>query len=147
MKEEYEHYKTIRVIEYGMVIVILLIVLIILLPSVITITNNMAEDSAVTSTKNIVDSIKAIYTNMNLKNEVALPFEVVFEKDDYTFYEMGKKVNYEITLNIKIDGQLPTSGSILINKDGTTTVKDLTFGSIKCNQKNDQNLICTKNNN
>lgn len=144
MKEEYEHYKTIRTIEYGMVIIILLIVLIILLPSVSTITNNMAENSAVTSTKNTVDSVKAIYTNMNLKNEVALPFEVVFDKEGYTYYEMGEKVNYEVTLNIEIDGKLPTSGSIIINKDGTVTVKDLTFGSVKCNETNSQNLTCNK---
>ena len=142
MKEEYEHYKTIRVIEYGMVIIVLFIVLIIVLPSVSTITYNMSKDAAVTSTKNMIDSVKATYTNMNLKNEVALPFETKFNENGYTFYEMGKKVNYELTINIHIDGELPKSGSILINEDGTVTVKDLTFGKIKCNQIKDQNLIC-----
>lgn len=142
MKEEYEHYKTIRVIEYGMVIIVLLIVLIIVLPSVSTITYNMSKDAAVTSTKNMIDSVKATYTNMNLKNEVALPFETKFNENGYTFYEMGKQVNYELTINIHIDGELPKSGSILINEDGTVTVKDLTFGKIKCNQIKDQNLIC-----
>ena len=79
---------------------------------------------------------------MNKKNEVGLPFETRFDKDGYTFYEFGKKVNYETTFNFEIDGKLPTSGSIIVNTDGTITVEDLTFGKIKCNQIKDQELIC-----
>lgn len=142
MKEENEHYQSIRTIEYGMVIVILLVILVILFPSVTNIIYNMSKDSAITSTKNTIDMVKAIYTNMNIKNEVGLPFETRFDKDGYTFYEFGKKVNYETTFNFEIDGKLPTSGSIIVNTDGTITVEDLTFGKIKCNQIKDQELIC-----
>ncbi len=144
MKEEYEHYKTIRVIEYSMVVVALMVVLIIVLPSLNTIIYNMSKDSAITSTKNTIDAIKSIYTNMNLINEVGLPFKAIFNKDGYTFYEMDQKVNYKTTINIKIDGDLPKSGSITINEDGTVTAKDLIFGNIKCNQVKDQDLICDK---
>lgn len=144
MKEELEQNKTIKVVEYSMVIIVLLIVLIIVLPSLSTIIYNMSKDSAVTSTKNTIDAIKSIYTNMNLKNEVGLPFKAVFDKEGYTFYEMDEKVNYDTTINIKIDGDLPKSGSITINEDGTVTAKDLIFGSIKCNQIKEQELICEK---
>ena len=43
--------------------------------------------------------------DMNLTNEVGLPFKVVFDKNGYTFYENGKKVNYKRQLNIKNQGK------------------------------------------
>lgn len=144
MKEENEQNKTIRMVEYSMVIIVLLVVLIIVLPSLFKIIYNMSKDSAITSTKNTIDAVKSIYTNMNLKNEVGLPFKAVFDKDGYTFYEMNKKANYETTINLEIEGKLPKSGSITINEDGTVTVKDLNFGLVKCNQVKDQELICDK---
>ena len=128
MKEENERNSTIRVIEYSAIVVFFLIVLIILVPSV--------------STKGTIDTVKSFYVDINLLNEVGLPFKVVFDKDGYTFYEMNKKVNYERQLNIKNQGKLPKAGSVTINVDGTVSVKDLTFGNFKCNQTNDQNLVC-----
>ncbi len=147
MKEENEHSKTIKMIEYGLVIIVLFVVLIITIPSVNTIIYNMSKESAITSTYNTVKSVKAIYTSMNLKNEVSLPFKAVFDKENYTFYENNKKVNYKYSLNIKFEGKLPSSGTIIINIDGTTTVKDLTFGNISCNQISNSTLICDKNDN
>lgn len=144
MKEEYEHYKSIRIIEYAMVIIVLLVVLIILFPALSKIIYNMSKEAAITNTKDTIDTVKATYTDMNLINEVALPFKVVFNKDGYEFYEMNKKVNYKRTFNIDFEGRLPSSGSVEITTDGTVTVKDLTFGSIKCNQVKEQNLICDK---
>lgn len=144
MKEEYEHYKSIRIIEYVMVIIVLLIVLIIVVPSLLKIIDNVNQNASITSTKGTVDTVKAIYTDMNLTNEVALPFKAVFNKDGYTLYENGKKVKYKIIFNIKFDGKLPTDGSITINTDGTITVKNLTFGSFKCNQTPNKELTCEK---
>lgn len=142
MKEENERNSTIRIVEYSAIVVFILIVLIILVPSVSKIVYNMAKDSATTSTKGTIDTVKSFYVDMNLLNEVGLPFKVVFDKDGYTFYENGKKVNYERQLNIKNQGKLPKAGSVTINVDGTVSVKDLTFGNFKCNQTNDQNLVC-----
>lgn len=142
MKEENEHYSTIRIVEYSAIVVFFLIVLIILVPSISKIVYNMAKDSSTTSTKGTVDTVKSFYVDMNLLNEVGLPFKVVFDKKGYTFYEDGRKVNYKRQLNIKNIGKLPTAGSVQINVDGTVTVKDLTFGNFKCNQTNDENLIC-----
>ncbi len=144
MKEENEHSKTTKMIEYGLVIIVLFVVLIITIPSVNTIIYNISKESAITSTYNTVKSVKAIYTSMNLKNEVSLPFKAVFDKENYTFYENNKKVNYKYSLNIKFEGKLPSSGTIIINIDGTTTVKDLTFGNISCNQISNSTLICDK---
>ena len=142
MKEENARNSTIRVIEYSAILVFFLIILIILVPSVSKIVYNMSKDSATTSTKGTIDTVKSFYVDMNLLNEVGLPFKVVFDKDGYTFYEMNKKVNYERHLNIKNIGKLPTAGSVQINVDGTVTVKNLTFGNFKCNQTNDENLVC-----
>lgn len=142
MKEENARKSTVRVIEYSLILVFFLIVITILVPSISTIVYNMAKDSALTSTKGTIDTVKSFYVDMNLLNEVGIPFRVVFDKDGYTFYEMGQKVNYERHLNIKNTGKLPTAGSVQINLDGTVTVKDLTFGNFKCNQTNDENLIC-----
>lgn len=142
MKEENARSSTIRVVEYSAILVFFLVVLIILVPSVSKIVYNMSKDSAVTSTKGTIDTVKSFYVDMNLLNEVGLPFKVVFDKDGYTFYEMGRKVNYERHLNIKNTGKLPKAGSVQINIDGTITVKDLTFGNFKCNQTNDKNLVC-----
>ena len=142
MKEENERNSTIRVIEYSAIVVFFLIVLIILVPSVSKIVYNMTKDAATTSAKGTIDTVKSFYVDMNLLNEVGLPFKVVFDKDGYTFYEMDKKVNYERQLNIKNQGKMPKAGSVTINIDGTVSVKDLTFGNFKCNQTNDQNLVC-----
>ena len=102
----------------------------------------MSKDAATTSTKGTIDTVKSFYVDMNLLNEVGLPFKVAFDKGGYTFYEIGKKVNYKRQLNIKNIGKLPTDGSVQINVDGTVTVKNLTFGNFKCNQINDQDLVC-----
>lgn len=142
MKEENERYSTKRVVEYGAVITILLIVLAILVPSLQKIVYNIGKQSSITSTKGTIDIVKAFYTDMNLKNEVALPFKVVFDKDGYTFYEVGQKVNYKRQLNVKNSGKLPKDGYIEITIDGTVTVKNLTFGNFKCNQTNEKNLVC-----
>lgn len=142
MKEQYEHDKSIRIIEYAMVIIVLLIVLIILVPALGKIIYNVSKNASITSTVGTIDSVKAFYTDMNIENEVALPFKVVFDNGNYTFYEMGQKVNYKRSLNIKTKGKLPKAGSVEITIDGTITVKDLTFGNFKCNQTNDENLTC-----
>lgn len=142
MKEENERYSTKRVVEYGAVIIILLIVLAILVPSLQKIVYNIGKQSSITSTKGTIDIVKTFYTDMNLKNEVALPFKVVFNKDGYTFYEVGQKVNYKRQLNVKNSGKLPKAGYVEITVDGTVTVKNLTFGNFKCNQTNEKNLVC-----
>lgn len=142
MKEENEKRSTIRTIEYSAILVFFLIIIIILVPSVYKIVYNMAKDSATTSTQGMIDTVKSYYVDINLLNEVGLPFKVVFDEDGYTFYENGKKVEYESHLNIEITGKAPTSGSIQINTDGTVTVTDLTFGNFKCNQTNSSDIVC-----
>ena len=125
MKEENAHRATIRVVEYSAIMVFFLLILIILVPSISKIVYNMAKQSSITSTKGTIDTVKSFYTDMNLLNEVGLPFKVEFNEDGYTFYELGKKVNYERSLNIKNLGKLPTDGSVQINVDGTVTLLDL----------------------
>lgn len=142
MKKENERNRTIRVVEYSAIVIFFLIILIILVPSISKIVYNMSKDAATTSTKGTIDTVKSFYVDMNLLNEVGLPFKVAFDKGGYTFYEIGKKVNYKRQLNIKNIGKLPTDGSVQINVDGTVTVKNLTFGNFKCNQINDQDLVC-----
>ena len=142
MKEENIHRKTIKGIEYSAIMVFFLVIIIIIYPSLSKIFYNMGHDSAITSTQGTIETVKSFYIDMNLTNKVALPFKVVFSKDGYKYYENGKEVNYTRKLNIKNNGELPKFGSVEINIDGTVTVKDLTFGNFKCNQTNEQNLVC-----
>ena len=142
MKEENIHRRTIKGIEYSAIMVFFLVIIIIIYPSLSKIFYNMGHDSAITSTQGTIDTVKSFYIDMNLTNEVALPFKVVFDKDGYTYYENGKEVNYKRQLNIKNNGELPKSGSIEIRTDGTVAVVDLTFGNFKCNQTTEQNLVC-----
>lgn len=142
MKEENARKSTSRVMEYSAIVIFLMIILIILVPAVSKIVYNMSKDASVSNTKGTIDMVKSFYVDMNLLNEVGLPFKVVFNKDGYKFYEMGNEVNYERHLNIKNQGKLPTAGSVEITIDGTVTVKDLTFGNFKCNQTNEKNLVC-----
>ena len=142
MKEENEKRSTIRTIEYSAILIFFLIIIIILVPSVSKIVYNMSKDSATTSTQGMIDTVKSYYVDINLLNEVGLPFKVVFDEDGYTFYENGKEVEYESRLNIEITGKTPTSGSIQINTDGTVTVTDLTFGNFTCNQTDSSDIIC-----
>lgn len=147
MKEKNVHRNTIKGIEYSAIMVFFLIIIIIVWPSLSKIIYNMRHDSAITSTKGTIEIVKSFYIDMNLTNEVALPFKVVFTKDGYTYYEDGKKVNYKRQLNIKNEGKLPKAGSIEIQIDGTVKVKNLTFGTFKCNQTSEQNLVCDKDDN
>ena len=144
MKEENAHNATIKVIEYSSILVFFLVLLFVLVPLIQKIVYNMAWNAAMTSTKETVNTVKTFYTDMNLFNEVGLPFKVVFYEDGHEFYEFGKKVSYLYELNIQNDGELPTGGSVQINKDGSATVTDLTFGHFKCNQTNEQNLECKR---
>ena len=142
MKEENAHNSTIKVIEYSAILIFFMIILIILVPSISKIVYQMSKDSAITSTKGTIDTVKSFYIDMNLLNEVALPFKVEFNKDGYIFYEMGRQVNYERHLNIQNTGKLPKGGSVQINEDGSVTVKNLTFGNFKCNKTKKKNLVC-----
>ena len=142
MKEANERYSTRKVVEYSAVVIIILVLLAILVPSLQKIVYNMSQNSSITSTKGTIEIVKTFYTDMNLTNEVGLPFRVVFNKNGYTFYEAGIKVNYKRRLNVKNTGKLPKAGYVEITIDGTVTVKDLTFGNFKCNQTNEKNLIC-----
>lgn len=142
MKEENIHRKTIKGIEYSAIMVFFLVIIIIIYPSLSKIFYNMGHDSAITSTQGTIDTVKSFYIDMNLTNEVALPFKVVFDKNGYKYYENGKEVNYKRQLNIKNDGELPKAGSVEIRADGTVAVVDLTFGNFKCNQTTEQNLVC-----
>ncbi len=144
MKEENAHRATIKVIEYSAIMVFFLISLYFLVPLIQKIVYNVAWQTSMTNTKETINTVKSFYTDMNLFNEVGLPFKVVFSEDGYTFYEFGKEVNYLYELNIQNDGELPTGGSVQINTDGSATVENLTFGKFKCNQTNEQNLVCKR---
>ena len=142
MKEVNAESKRMQTIEYGLVILTLLIILIILTPSFTKIVSTAMYNSAKLNTEGSIATAKDIYTSINLKDEVALPFTVKYKNGKYTLYEDGRKYTVPNTIKIEVEGKQASSGQITINTDGQIVVKNLKFGLYACNQKAGKTLDC-----
>lgn len=142
MREVNEDSARIRMLEYGLVILVLFGILIIMTPSLLEIINKSMCDSAKLNTEGTIDTIKQIYTTLNLTDEVALPFKMTYKDGKYTLYENGEKYTVPNTVKIEIDGKQASSGDVVINEDGEIEVKNLTFGLYTCNKSNKENVEC-----
>ncbi len=116
--------------------------IIILLPSVTSLASKSLQVSAQTSTINSIEMVKGLYTTINLTDEVNLPFKVVYNKEGYKIYSDGKEYIPKESIKVTISGKNPTDGSIEITTEGKIIVKNLKFGSLKCNQSSDSKLTC-----
>ncbi len=137
-----DNFKEIKMVENGLVIILLFVIIIILLPSVTAVISKSMQMSAKTNTKGTVEIVKELYININLTDDVILPFKVIYNKKGYEIYSGGEKYTPVKTIKIKNEGKLPTSGSVEIDSEGYTTVKNLKFGLYKCNQIKDGDIVC-----
>lgn len=137
-----DNLKEIKMVENGLVIILLFVIITILLPSVTSLVAKSLQLSAQTSTQGTIDMVKSLYTTINLTDEVNLPFKVIYNKDGYTIYSDNKKYTPKEEIKVSISGKMPTGGSVEITTGGQVTVKDLKFGSITCNQINNNIPVC-----
>ena len=130
--------KEIKMVENGLVIIVLFVIIIILATPLKKIIEKTQLQSAETSTDNVFHMVKNFYTEINLVDVVDLPFKIVFDKNKnkgYTIYSNEKEYIPSNKVHLKIDGKLPTSGSIEIKKDGEVETLNLIFGNYICNKK------------
>ncbi len=90
-----------------------------------------------------IDSVKVLYTNESLNQEITLPFTVKYNKKGYNLYLGTKK----ITAKEKItkSGRLPIGGHITINPDGTISVVKLKYEKFICSKPPNGELKCQRN--
>ena len=110
-----DNFKEIKMVENGLVIILLFVIIIILLPSVTAVISKSMQMSAKTNTKGTVEIVKELYININLTDDVILPFKVIYNKKGYEIYSGGEKYTPVKTIKIKNEGKLPTSGSVEID--------------------------------
>lgn len=132
----------IKMVENGLVIILLFSMVIIFLPAVINFIGKSLILSARSNTEGTTQLVEELYININLTDDVFLPFEVVFNKEGYEIYTGKKKYTPIKKLKIKTKAKLPRSGSILIDSNGSRIIKNLKFGLVKCNQKANEKLVC-----
>lgn len=128
--------------EWVLAIVLLLVVFAVVTPTIVNIVYNAQVDAATSSADAVVREAKTVYTESNLNEVIALPFEVKYENNgkDYVVYSNGEELD---GVEIKLKGKEPKSGSVIINKDGSISIIDLTLGLVVCNKEaEDSELTC-----
>ena len=125
--------------EGVLVVIILLIILAIVIPYVVSATYKVNVRSAKVSAEGLVSAIENAYFAGNLTGIMTLPFEIKYENQSYTASSNGK----EISLEIKTEGKIPNSGSVILNKSGEIIVKDLKYGYVSCHKEAlDSEITC-----
>lgn len=117
--------------EGVLIVVLLLVVFAILTPYVTRIVYKAQVNGAISSIEGLSVAIKTTYTEGNLTGVIALPFEIKYENKEYKAYSNG----VEIDAKIKLEGDSPKSGSIIINRDGAIELKEVKYGLVTCNKK------------
>lgn len=134
--------REIKMTENISVIVVLLVIIILIFPSLMKMFDNVFKMSAKANTKNVIEITKYIYTDINLIDDVPLPFKVVYKKNGYELYSNGQKYTPMKKTKLDDEGKLPKGGSITIKTNGDIVVKNLKFGLYKCNSEVDDKVIC-----
>ena len=136
-----DNFREIKITENSAVILVLFVIIIIIFPSLMKMFDNVFKMSAKTNTKNVIEITKYIYTDINLIDDVPLPFKIVYKKNGYILYANGQKYIPVKKTKLDEEGKLPKGGSITIKTDGEVVIKNLKFGLYKCNSENDK-VIC-----
>lgn len=131
-------------IEYSMVIILCLVIFIIVSPFIYKTIYNMSKISAETSTQGVIEYVKSLYTNENLKYEVGLPFKIKFTKDSLTAYEKDNEITLNTINEVTLKGKKPISGTVTIDENGNVDIKDLYFGYYKCEKNTNDKINCYK---
>lgn len=130
--------KIIKMVENGLVIIVLFVIIIILYKPLIKTIDKVKLQSAEESTRSAFNMVKNYYTSLNLTEEVNLPFKVVFDENQakgYIIYSNEKEYTPSGLIKLKIEGKLPTSGSVEIKEDGEVETLNLVFGKYICNKE------------
>ncbi len=117
--------------ENVLVVVVLLIILAIVTPYFVTMIHKSKVRGAYVSTEGLVSAVQNAYLKGNLRDVMHLPFEIRYNNSEYIAYTNGQKIQVEI----KTNGNIPKSGSIILNDNAEVVVKDLKYGYITCNKK------------
>ena len=84
--------REIKMTENISVIVVLLVIIILIFPSLMKMFDNVFKMSAKANTKNVIEITKYIYTDINLIDDVPLPFKVVYKKMVMNYIQMDKNI-------------------------------------------------------
>lgn len=120
--------KGFTLIELLAVIIILAIIALITTPIILNVVNKARLDAAKDKAWGTIDAVKVAYAQDQADNEtlVSFPLEV-------TFPRVGNVGGAVGITEVKMSGQKPESGKVIMEEDGTITCEKLKFGSYCCN--------------
>ncbi len=132
-------------IEFMVIVILLMVVGILLFPICKKMVYNAQDSSASTSVYNMIDSVKNLYLveNQQLDNKVYLPFAVEYNEESYKTYCNGNEV--DLPTKLKLEGNKPTSGTIVWRKDNSIVVNDLVYNNHTCNKLPEGDVECVRN--
>lgn len=132
-----------KTIENIFIIMLIGIIVCLLLPIVQKISDNSQLSSIESSAKGNMESVKMLYTDESLQQEIALPFTVEYYEGGYNVYSANQKI--EIHQQLTEKGRNPISGIITINSDGSTSVTDLKYEKYNCSKSPNGKIKCQRN--
>ena len=132
-----DYTKIIKFVENWLVVIVLMVIIIVLATPMGKLVDKVQFSSAETNTDNVFHMVKNYYSEINLVEAVDLPFKVVFNKKYDKGYKMYSGIGEYIPngfTSLKVDGKLPSSGSVEIMEDGEVKTINLKFGKYVCNK-------------
>lgn len=138
--------KSSKRLETVLVSVVIVIICWILFPSIIKIYNYSIKSTNETNTESAIKYAKDLYATLNLYTDVDAPFKIEFYDGGYKLYSNG--VEFTPINNVSVDAkrELPKSGYIVVNADGTAIAQKLSYiiGGYICNEIEDNRPVCKK---
>ena len=132
-----DYTRVIKFVENWLVVIVLFVIIIVLATPFKKMIDKVQFSSAETNTDTVFHMVKNYYNELNLVDAVGLPFKMVFDdKYDkgYIMYQNNVEYNPSNSVRLKIDGQLPSSGSVEIKQDGEVETLNLKFGKYVCSK-------------
>ena len=112
--------------------VVVIIIIIALIPPIYNMFKNASRSTVRNQASGAVDIAETLYIELNLKNEVGLPFKMEFTENGYKVYENNIEITIPEELVPDVKGEMPTGGDVVIDRNGDTIATDLIFGRYTC---------------
>ena len=129
--------KIIKMVENGLVIIVLFVVLIYLAKPIEQLIEATKLQSMKESTRGIVSETKNYFATLNMFDSADYPFKIIFNENEpngYKLYSKGKEYTPRDDTKFKVNGKMPTSGSVELKSEGEANASNLKFGKFICNK-------------
>lgn len=128
--------------ELLLIFIIAGIVLISVSGTIENIINKTLLNGAMIKTRTLMNTIEQISIEQEIQGESSLPLIAVFY--DEQMYLKNANKNYQYNGSIKFSGGLPTSGEIVVTKEGKVIADKVKINNYVCNTLKANDIICKK---